>query len=112
MKNIGSILCLVLTIIAVGGCGGGAVDSGSSLTSNKLLATTTTVGANYETVVQQLYISYFGRPADTGGLSNFQSQLVALNAPTDIQNLVQAYGSNVSIRSLINSFGLRYCNLQ
>lgn len=63
-----------------------------------------TVATDYRTVVQQLYIAYFGRPADTGGLANFQSQLVALGAPTDIQLLDAAYASNPGIRSLINSF--------
>lgn len=34
---------------------------------------------DYATVVQQLYISYFGRPADTYGLQGFEAQLAALD---------------------------------
>ncbi|GJI96141.1 S-layer protein [Duganella caerulea] len=40
---------------------------------------------DYTQVVQQLYISYFGRPADPTGLANFTAQLLAAdpNAGTD-----------------------------
>jgi serralysin len=62
------------------------------------------VTTDYRTVVQQLYIAYFGRPADTGGEANFESQLLALGAPTDIQSLDAAYGANAGVRSLVNSF--------
>lgn len=34
---------------------------------------------DYNAVVQQLYVSYFGRPADTYGLQNFAGQLAALD---------------------------------
>lgn len=61
--------------------------------------------ASYETVVQELYISYFGRPADPIGLSNFEAALQAGAAPTDIQELVNAYDTNASVKSLIDSFG-------
>lgn len=41
---------------------------------------------DYTQVVQQLYISYFGRPADPGGLTNFTAQLLAAdpNVGTDL----------------------------
>lgn len=60
---------------------------------------------SYNTVVQQLYLAYFGRAADTSGLANFSAQLDALGAPSDIQGLVSAYGSNSTVRALIDSFG-------
>jgi serralysin len=63
-----------------------------------------TVALDYRTVVQQLYIAYFGRPADTGGLANFQAQLLALGAPTDIQSLDTAFAGDANVRALINSF--------
>jgi mono/diheme cytochrome c family protein len=61
--------------------------------------------ADYNQLVEQLYISYFGRPADPGGLANFSAQLSALGAPVDIQQLNAAYGANSSLRALIDSFG-------
>jgi hypothetical protein len=63
------------------------------------------VAADYHTVVQQLYISYFGRPADTGGLANFSARLADMQAPADIQGLNAAYGTSATVRELIDSFG-------
>jgi hypothetical protein len=64
--------------------------------------------ADYNGVVQQLYVSYFGRPADTFGLKNFTEQLNAIGAPTTIGALnaqVQADATGTSALSqLINSF--------
>ena len=60
----------------------------------------------YEASVQQLYIAYFGRPADVSGLANFEAALAAINAPADIQQLVAAYGKNSELRTLIDTFGL------
>jgi S-layer protein len=64
------------------------------------------VAQDYVGVVQQLYVSYFGRPADYFGLQNFTAQLAALNAPTDYTELNAAVqgnpGSPLSV--LVNSF--------
>ncbi len=74
---------------------------------NRLLAgtTATATASSYNTVVQQLYIAYFGRPADSSGLANFTARLAALNAGTTMDSLDAAYSSNAAIRELIDSFG-------
>ena len=59
----------------------------------------------YVDVVQKIYIAYFGRPADAGGLANFTAQLASLNAPTDISALASAYGTDANLRALIDGFG-------
>ena len=64
-----------------------------------------TPAPNYATVVQELYVAYFGRPADPTGLTNFENALSAANAPTDAIALSAAYSSNSTIRSLIDMFG-------
>lgn len=61
--------------------------------------------ADYNNVVQQLYVAYFGRPADPVGLMNFTNSLNNISAPTTIGELTAAYNTNTSIKSLIDSFG-------
>jgi arabinogalactan endo-1,4-beta-galactosidase len=95
-------LGLLLALLAAG-CGS---DRDSGAPASRLLAAgTVSVAAEYKTIVQQLYISYFGRPADTGGLLNFQGQLAQLGGPTEIQKLDQAYRTSPAIKSLVDSFG-------
>ena len=91
--------------------GGGGMGSGdannvpaSSAKALKIRAKAT-VSTDYANVVQQLYISYFGRPADPGGLTNFEAQLLNDGAPTTIQDLTIAYGNNATIKALIDTFG-------
>lgn len=89
----------------VAGCGGGNEDTNTNKAPQSLASVV--IGApDYGPIVQQLYISYFGRPADPTGLNNFKSQLAALGGPTDIQQLDQAYKSNAGIRTLVDSFGV------
>ncbi|MDN4035479.1 DUF4214 domain-containing protein [Massilia sp. YIM B02443] len=63
---------------------------------------------DYTAVVQQLYISYFGRPADYYGLQNFSAQLDAMGAPktfAEVQAAVQADGAGTTALSrLVNTF--------
>jgi hypothetical protein len=61
--------------------------------------------ADYATVAQDLYVAYFGRPADTLGLANFESQLDAAHAPTTAAGLSAAYSSNAAVKQIIDSFG-------
>jgi S-layer protein len=61
--------------------------------------------SSYSTAVQELYITYFGRPADYFGLQNFEAALAAANAPTDMVGLNAAYATNPAVKALIDSFG-------
>lgn len=61
--------------------------------------------ADYNSVVQAIYVSYFGRPADKFGYASFKAQLDGLRAPTTARALTDAYKTNSDMRSLIDSFG-------
>jgi len=64
-----------------------------------------TVPADYHQVVQSVYVAYFGRPADPGGLAFFATNYMNAGAPTNIVEVSAAYGSNPAITALIDSFG-------
>jgi hypothetical protein len=99
---------LLLTVL-LSACGGGE-SSSSSTASNRLMGSTplaaTAVAADYKTVAQQMYVAYYGRPADPTGLANLQAQLLAAGAPTSVDALSAAYNSNAALRALIDSFGI------
>ncbi len=61
--------------------------------------------SNYDNLVQQLYVTYFGRPADYFGLQNFDQALGNADAPTDAAGLIAAYQSNAAIKTLVDGFG-------
>ncbi len=61
--------------------------------------------SSYQTLVQELYVTYFGRPADAQGLQNFEAAMVAADAPTNIAALTAAYSTNAAVQTLIDSFG-------
>ncbi len=102
MHSLLARLHLMLAVLLLVACGASTTPSPGP-TQTKLLATT--VASDYSTIVQQLYVSYFGRPADSGGFANFKSRMADLQAPTDIQALTGAYKTNSALRELIDSFG-------
>lgn len=61
---------------------------------------------DYTGVVQQLYVSYFGRPADYFGLKNFTEQLDAMGAPKTFAELSAAVQSepNGALAQLVGNF--------
>lgn len=62
--------------------------------------------ADYTDVIQRVYVSYFGRPADPAGLAYFANLYLNNNAATTILGLSNSYGTNPVITELINNFGV------
>lgn len=87
-------------------CGGANTSSPDTHSERLLASSTAVVAADYQQSVQQLYIAYFGRPADSGGLASFEAQLAAAGAPVDVQRLTGSYDGNPAIRSLVDSFAV------
>lgn len=77
----------------------------TQLLSSASVTTTAPTAADYNKVVQQIYVAYFGRPADVGGLAWHANVLLAAKAPTDIAGIVAAYGTNAALKAEIDSFG-------
>jgi hypothetical protein len=98
------LILLTACVAGLSGCGG-ANQSGNADGQAKRQTSSQKTAASYNQVVEQLYVAYFGRPADPTGLANFSAQLAADGAPTDIQSLLQAYSTNSGVKALIDSFG-------
>ena len=64
-----------------------------------------TTANTYDNLVQELYVAYFGRPADYFSLQNFDQALSNAGAPTDAAGLVAAYQTNAAVKTLIDAFG-------
>ncbi len=102
MRSLLTRLPLMLCALLLAACGASTTPA-LAPQQNQLLATT--VASDYTDVVTQLYVSYFGRPADSGGYANFKARMAELNAPTEIQALDGAYSTSPAMRELIDSFG-------
>ncbi len=102
--SIGGSFLIALTLA---GCGGGSPgdQAGTTLKGQTTTLAQAVTVSDYQPIVQQLYVAYFGRPADPGGLTNFATQLNTSAASTDIQALNASYSSNSTIQALVNGFG-------
>jgi len=73
--------------------------------------------ADYTSVVQQIYVAYFGRPADAIGLKNFSEALdairvngatlksLAVNGKELITVITEQYSKVAALKSMIDAFG-------
>lgn len=95
--------------LLLSGCG-----SGDRADTTPLTAASTSAGraaevgataAAYYDSMQKIYVAYFGRPADVGGLDFYANNYMKAGAPTDIAGIAKAYNTNAAVKALIDSFG-------
>ena len=105
MKKFG--ISVYMATLVLSGCGGSDTAGFTEQRAQARFASTAQYRAaqDYTNVVQQLYVAYFGRPADSNGLANFATVLSDAGAPTDIQGLNAAYSTNSTVKWLIDAFG-------
>lgn len=105
--KLGSPFLAFIVSVALLGCGGSndSVSPSKDRTAAMRQAAPVPTVQSYNDAVQALYVAYFGRAADPGGLASFSAQLMALGAPADILGLKTAYETNPGIAALVNSFG-------
>lgn len=102
-------LCSLSVLLAA--CGADqAADSQQATSASRMSAavigkTSVAAASAYTNVLQSVYVAYFGRPADAGGLAYFAQQLANVGAPTTIVELSNAYQGNAALRNVINGFG-------
>ncbi|MES2186183.1 MAG: Ig-like domain-containing protein [Pseudomonadota bacterium] len=60
--------------------------------------------SDYFSVVEKLYVAYFGRPADPLGLQYWSQTLAAGNAPTTSEGFVEASAGNSAVRDVLAGF--------
>jgi hypothetical protein len=105
MHRLGTtLLACLLTLGGLSGCGGN--DPAPTERPTQQMRRSAAVNPEqYDPVVQQLYIAYFGRPADASGLANFKSQLAAIGYGADVRTVEAGYALNAELRKLVDSFG-------
>lgn len=106
MKKLLSILAATLLV----GCGGGNENPGNPPVNQTVLLAQVGAQSNaslsaYNDVVQQIYVGYFGRPADAGGLAYFEGLMLAAGAPTTLAGVSASYSTNAQLRGVIDIFG-------
>ncbi|MES2296563.1 MAG: DUF4214 domain-containing protein [Pseudomonadota bacterium] len=94
-------------------CGGGNTAPPANAQAPRMLAAVQSsvqvrTRADYYDVIQHIYLAYFGRPADPGGLDFYAGHFLSHNAPNEIVGLAGAYRNGALdpvIVDVVNSFG-------
>jgi hypothetical protein len=102
-------LFLIATLLgALFGCGGDTADQTSAAIRGTRAAAVAPLASaqasDYRDVVQQIYVAYFGRAADPGGLTYYENLLLSNGAPTTLVDLLAVYNSNATVKAIIDSF--------
>ncbi|MES2152183.1 MAG: choice-of-anchor D domain-containing protein [Pseudomonadota bacterium] len=108
MKLASKLVLLWALSLILSSCGGGAeppVATPRSAVYAASVQTTARSAADYNNLVQRIYVAYFGRAADPGGQAYWSALFLQVGAPTDLAGLVAAYSANPSVKALVDMFG-------
>lgn len=100
---------LLSSAVLLAGCGGSS-DSTPQFNQTRVLGGAVRGGVvahapeAYRTVVQQVYLAYFGRPADVAGLKFWMQIFSDRGLPLQVADLAAAYGSNPQVKQVIDVF--------
>lgn len=96
-------LAILAVSVVLASCGG-EQQQAQGAGSMQAVRGAAVIDASYEKLVQQLYIGFFGRPADPAGLAYYGQVFRSANAPTTIPELDKAYRTNATVQRLLDSF--------
>lgn len=99
-----AILSLAVAAVSLASCGGSTQERAEAAPAARRLASAAHVAADYNTTVQQLYVAYFGRPADPGGLQNWTTALAALGIEPGIDAINRSYLANPTVKAMVDGF--------
>lgn len=107
MKIIAKFLSFSSLAVLLAACGGSSTESPTLKSAPQAMRSAAAVPTSAETlVVQSLYMGFFGRPADPGGLIFWSATLRDRNIPATLPELSAGYASNADIRAIADSFAL------
>lgn len=100
MKNMIKLLCSSFLLTLLVACGGDSSLPPVHPSPSKIDAS----AVDYEPIVQQFFIGYFGRPADPGELAYYTAAFRSAIAPKTLIAMDAAYNTNTALQNLIESF--------
>lgn len=109
--NISSKIASVGTLaLALSACGGSNSDTSTQKTT--LLSGETVVSAQmgqnaasaYTPILQQIYVAFYGRPADPAGLTYWGQQFSNANMPLTLIGIASSYANNPVVKQMVDAF--------
>lgn len=103
MRTISLLAAVLAPLVMLASCGGDPLETRSVMGSRSLSITASQDDA-YEPLIQQLYLGFFGRPADPAGLAYHAQVFRNAGLPATIAELAQAYHTSGLVRRLVDDF--------
>nr|WP_315261648.1 DUF4214 domain-containing protein [uncultured Duganella sp.] len=95
--------------VLLAACGGGTESPSNQVAPKMLLGTSVAstvapIPADYAQLVQNLYLGFFGRPADVAGLDYWSKTFSDNQLPLTFAEWVAGYTSNADIKTILDAF--------